>query len=64
MSVRVFGTSAIVSLNGVSCVDASEGGDASSVESSDGVLFVRGVEMLASGEGGRRWGGGSPEQEW
>ena len=52
MSVRVYGTSAVVSLHGVSCVGASEGGDDSSVECSDGVLLVRGVGAVVSGEGG------------
>ena len=52
MSVRVFDTSVVVSLNGVSCVGASEGGDESSVECSDGVLLVRGVDVVVSGEGG------------
>ena len=69
MSVRVCGTSAIVSLNGVSCVDASEGGGTSSFESSDGVLFG-GVELVVSGEGGggvvgaRNRSGRSPSTCW
>ena len=70
MSVRVFGTSVVVSLSGVSCVGASEGGGASSIEYSEGVLFVRGVEVLVSGGGGggvvgaRNKRGRSPSTCW
>ena len=52
MSVRVFRTIGDMSLIGVSWVDASEGGGASSSECADGVLLVLGAGMRG-GVGGR-----------